>query len=31
MIKKVFVGVLLAAAFGLLVFGAVNRTMAKSA
>lgn len=30
MIKKVFVGVLLAAAFGFLVFGAVNRTMAKS-
>jgi hypothetical protein len=29
MIKKVFVGVLLAAAFGLLVFGAVNRTLAK--
>jgi hypothetical protein len=31
MVKKVFVGVLLAAAFGLLVFGAVNRTLAKSA
>lgn len=30
MIKKVFVGILLAAAFGLLVFGAVNRTMAKA-
>ena len=30
MIKKVFVGVLLAAAFGFLVFGAVNRTMAKA-
>jgi hypothetical protein len=30
MVKKVFVGVLLAAAFGLLVFGAVNRTLAKS-
>lgn len=30
MVKKVFVGVLLAAAFGLLVFGAVNRTMAKA-
>jgi len=30
MIKKVFVGVLLAAVFGLLVFGAVNRTMAKA-
>jgi hypothetical protein len=30
MIKKVFVGVLLAAAFGLLVFGAVKRTLAKS-
>ena len=30
MVKKVFVGVLIAAAFGLLVFGAVNRTLAKS-
>ena len=30
MVKKVFVGILLAAAFGLLVFGAVNRTMAKT-
>jgi hypothetical protein len=30
MVKKVFVGVLIAAAFGLLVFGAVNRTMAKA-
>ncbi len=30
MIKKVFVGVLLAGVFGLLVFGAVNRTLAKS-
>ena len=30
MIKKVFVGVLLAGVFGLLVFGAVNRTMAKA-
>ena len=30
MIKKVFVGVLLAGAFGLLVLGAVNRTLAKS-
>lgn len=30
MIKKVFVGVLLAAVFGLLVFGAVNRTLAKT-
>lgn len=30
MIKKVFVGVLLAAVFGLLVFGAVNRTLAKA-
>jgi len=29
MVKKVFVGVLIAAAFGLLVFGAVNRTLAK--
>ncbi len=29
MIKKVFVGVLLAAAFGLLVFGGANRTLAK--
>ena len=29
MIKKVFVGVLLAGAFGLLIFGAVNRTLAK--
>lgn len=29
MVKKVFVGVLLAAAFGFLVFGAVNRTLAK--
>jgi hypothetical protein len=31
MIKKVFVGVLLAGIFGLLVFGAINRTIAKSA
>ena len=31
MIKKVFVGVLLAGMFGLLVFGAINRTIAKSA
>ena len=30
MVKKVFVGVLIAAVFGLLVFGAVNRTMAKA-
>lgn len=30
MIKKVFAGVLLAAAFGLLIFGAVNRTLAKA-
>ena len=30
MIKKVFVGVLLAGVFGLLVLGAVNRTIAKS-
>jgi hypothetical protein len=30
MIKKVFVGVLLAGIFGLLVFGAINRTIAKS-
>ena len=30
MIKKVIVGVLLAGIFGLLVFGAVNRTLAKS-
>ena len=30
MVKKVFVGVLIAAAFGLLVFGAANRTLAKS-
>ena len=30
MIKKVFVGVLLAGIFGLLVFGAVNRTLAKT-
>ncbi len=30
MVKKVFVGVLLAAAFGLLVFGAVSRTLAKA-
>lgn len=29
MVKKVFVGVLLAAVFGLLLFGAVNRTQAK--
>jgi len=31
MIKKVFIGVLLAGVFGLLVLGAVNRTLAKSA
>lgn len=31
MIKKIFVGVLLAGVFGLLVFGAVNRTLAKTA
>jgi hypothetical protein len=30
MIKKIFVGVLLAGVFGLLVLGAVNRTLAKS-
>jgi len=30
MVKKVFVGVFLAIVFGLLVFGAVNRTLAKS-
>lgn len=30
MIKKVFVGVLLAGIFGLLILGAVNRTLAKS-
>jgi len=30
MIKKIFVGVLLAGIFGLLVLGAVNRTLAKS-
>ncbi len=30
MIKKVFVGVLLAAIFGLLILGAVNRTIAKT-
>jgi len=30
MVKKVFAGVLLAIAFGLLIFGAVNRTLAKS-
>ncbi len=30
MIKKIFVGVLLAGVFGLLIFGAVNRTLAKS-
>jgi len=30
MIKKIFVGVLLAGVFGLLVFGAVNRTLAKN-
>lgn len=30
MIKKIFVGVLLAGVFGLLVFGAVNRTLAKT-
>ena len=30
MIKKIFVSVLLAGAFGLLIMGAVNRTMAKS-
>jgi len=30
MIKKVFVGVLLAAVFGLLILGAVNRTIAKT-
>ena len=30
MIKKVFVGVFLAIAFGLLIFGAVNRTLAKT-
>lgn len=30
MIKKIFVGVLLAGLFGLLVLGAVNRTLAKS-
>jgi len=30
MIKKVFVGVFLAIVFGLLVFGAVNRTLAKT-
>lgn len=30
MIKKVFVGVFLAIVFGLLVFGAVNRTLAKN-
>jgi hypothetical protein len=30
MIKKVFVGVLLAGVFGLLILGAVNRTLAKS-
>jgi len=30
MIKKVFVGVLLAGVFGLLILGAVNRTIAKS-
>ena len=30
MIKKIFVGVLLAGVFGLLVLGAVNRTIAKS-
>ncbi|MFN2303797.1 MAG: hypothetical protein ACK2TV_08710 [Anaerolineales bacterium] len=31
MIKKIFVGVLMAGIFGLLVFGAINRTIAKSA
>lgn len=31
MIKKIFIGILLAGAFGLLVLGAVNRTLAKSA
>jgi len=30
MVKKVFVGVFLAIVFGLLVFGAINRTLAKS-
>ncbi len=30
MVKKIFVGVFLAIVFGLLVFGAVNRTLAKS-
>ena len=30
MIKKIFIGVLLAGVFGLLVLGAVNRTLAKS-
>lgn len=30
MIKKIFVGVLLFAIFGLLIFGAVNRTLAKT-
>lgn len=30
MVKKIFVGVFLAIIFGLLVFGAVNRTLAKS-
>jgi hypothetical protein len=30
MVKKIFVGVLLAGVFGLLVLGAVNRTLAKS-
>lgn len=31
MIKKIFVGVLIAGVFGLLILGAVNRTIAKSA
>ena len=30
MIKKIFVGILLAAVFGLLILGAVNRTLAKT-
>jgi len=30
MIKKIFVGVLLAGVFGLLILGAINRTLAKS-